>query len=196
MVGHIGDRQIRNRGTVGGSLAQGDPTGEIPLACLVLGARVRVTGPDGSREIPMDEFYEGSYATVLDPCEVLTRIVFPAAPAHVAFAECCRRHNDFAVVSVACVGNRDQSGRWTDVRIGLGGVADGPVLARAASRLASGSSLSDEEIAAASEAAREAADPPSDIRASAEYRLHLVPIYVRRVLTELRQAGSDERNDR
>lgn len=189
MVRHVGDRQVRNRGTIGGSLAQGDPTGEMPLACLVLGASVRITGPDGQRELPVAELYLGSYATVLDPCEVLTEVVFPRAPAHFAFAEQCRRHNDFAVVSVAAVGDRGPDGTWDGVRVALGGVADQPVLAAAASDIASGSRLTDDVIADAAQAALEVADPPSDVRASAEYRRHLVPIYVRRVLAKLRERG-------
>ena len=189
MVRHVGDRQVRNRGTIGGSLAQGDPTGEMPLACLVLGARVTVTGPDGRRELPVADLYLGSYATVLGPCEVLTEITFPRAPAHFAFAEQCRRHNDFAVVSVAAVGDRGPDGRWTGVRVALGGVADQPVLAAAAGAAASGSRLTDDVIAEAAQAALEVADPPSDVRASADYRRHLIPIYVRRVLTELRCTG-------
>ena len=80
MVRHVGDRQVRNRGTIGGSLAQGDPTGEMPLACLVLGARVTLTGPGGRREVPVADLYLGSYATVLEPCEVLTEVAFPRAP--------------------------------------------------------------------------------------------------------------------
>lgn len=189
MVHHIGDRQVRNRGTIGGSLAQGDPTGEMPLACLVLGASVKVTGPAGRRELPVAHLYQGSYATVLDPCDVLTEVIFPRAPAHFAFAEQCRRHNDFAVVSVAAVGDRQPDGTWTGVRVALGGVADQPLLATAAGEIASGSRLADETIADAAQAALEVADPPSDVRASADYRRHLVPVYVRRVLTELRSAG-------
>ena len=193
MVRHVGDRQVRNRGTIGGSLAQGDPTGEMPLACLVLGARVTVTGPGGRRELPVADLYLGSYATVLEPCEVLTEITFPRGPAHFAFAEQCRRHNDFAVVSVAAVGDRGPDGRWAGVRVALGGVADQPVLAAAAGAAASGSWLTDEVIAEAAQAALEVADPPSDVRASADYRRHLVPIYVRRVLTQLR-CGAAERD--
>ena len=189
VVRHVGDRQVRNRGTIGGSLAQGDPTGEIPLACLALGASVRAVGPDGRRELPVAELYRGSYATVLEPCEVLTEVVFPRAPAHLAFAEQCRRHNDFAVVSVAAVGDRGPDGTWAGIRVALGGVADQPVLAAAAGAIASGSRLTDEVIAEAAQAALEVADPPSDVRASADYRRHLVPIYVRRVLTELRSAA-------
>jgi aerobic carbon-monoxide dehydrogenase medium subunit len=189
MVRHVGDRQVRNRGTIGGSLAQGDPTGEMPLACLVLGARVTVTGPGGRRELPVADLYLGSYATVLEPCEVLTEIAFPCAPAHFAFAEQCRRHNDFAVISAAAVADRGPDGQWSGVRVALGGVADQPVLAAQAGLVASGSRLTDEVIASAAAAALEVADPPTDVRASAEYRRHLVPIYVRRVLTELRRSA-------
>jgi carbon-monoxide dehydrogenase medium subunit len=188
LVRHIGDRQVRNRGTVGGSLVQADPTGEFPLACLVLGATVRVAGPGGVRRIPVSELYEGSYATVLELEELLTEVVFPAAPAYWAFAEVTRRHNDFAVISVLAVGDRDASGLWRDVRIGLGGVADTPVLADAAADLLVGTDLSDAVIGDAAELALAVIDPPSDIRASAEYRRHLVPVHVRRVLAELRDA--------
>jgi aerobic carbon-monoxide dehydrogenase medium subunit len=189
VVSHIGDRQVRNRGTIGGSLAHGDPTGEMPLACLVLGAAVTVIGPSGRREIAVADLYQGSYATVLEPDEVLAEIVFPRHPSHFAFAEQCRRHNDFAVVSVAAVGDRQPDGTWTGVRIGLGGVADQPVLAPARA-VADGSRLSNESIDEAAQVALQVADPPSDVRASAEYRRHLVPVYVRRVLAELRAAGS------
>jgi carbon-monoxide dehydrogenase medium subunit len=189
MVRHVGDRQVRNRGTIGGSLAQGDPAGEMPLACLVLGASVTVAGPSGPRELPVARLYQGSYATVLDPCDVLTEVIFPRAPGHFAFAEQCRRHNDFAVVSVAAAGDRRPDGTWTGVRVALGGVADQPVLAAAAGEIASGSRLTDAAIAAAAQAALRVADPPSDVRASADYRRHLVPVYVRRVLAELRSAG-------
>lgn len=189
MVRHVGDRQVRNRGTIGGSLAHGDPTAEMPLACLALGASVTVTGPSGSREVPVAGLYQGPYATVLEPCEVLTEVRFPRAPGHFAFAEQCRRHNDFATVSVAAVGDRARDGTWTAVRVALGGVADQPVLAARAGAAASGSRLDDDSIATAAEAALDVADPPSDVRASAEYRRHLIPVYVRRVLTELRSAG-------
>ncbi|HEY0560886.1 MAG: Carbon-monoxide dehydrogenase medium subunit [Mycobacterium sp.] len=188
VVGHIGDRQVRNRGTVGGSLVQGDPTGEMPLACLVLGAVVTVAGPRGTRRIPMAEFYEGSYATVLDPDELLTAVEFPAHPQHVAFHEVCRKHNDFAVLSVAVTGNRDAAGRWTSVRIALGGVADTPVLATAAGEALEGTALADADLADAAALALDVVDPPSDIRASAEYRRHLVPVHVRRVLAALRES--------
>jgi carbon-monoxide dehydrogenase medium subunit len=190
VVPHIGDRQIRNRGTIGGSLAHGDPTAEMGLACLALGASVRVTGPDGTREIPMSRLYENSYASVLDACEILTEVRIPRAPAHASFVECCRRHNDFAVISVACAGDLDDDGRWRNVRIALGGVADVAVLAETAATVLTGSDLGDLEIAEAAQLALEVVDPPSDIRASAEYRRHLVPVYVRRALVAMRQVAA------
>ena len=190
MVRYVGDRQVRNRGTIGGSLAHGDPTAELPLACLVLGAVIKATGPAGSREVPVADLYQGSYATVLEPAEVVTEVVFPSASRFFAFSEQCRRHNDFAVISVVAIGDREPDGTWTRVRIGLGGVADQPVLAGAAAAAVSGSRLPDELINEAAEVALEVADPPSDVRASAEYRRHLVPVYVRRVLTALRSAGA------
>ena len=192
VVRHIGDRQVRNRGTIGGSLVQGDPTGEMPLACLALGAVVTAVGPQGSRRIPVAELYEGSYATVLAPEELVTAVEFPAHPPHLAFGEVTRKHNDFAVLSVAATGHRTADGRWRDVRIALGGVADSPVLATAAGALLDGTELTDADLTAAAEAALQVVDPPSDIRASAEYRRHLVPIHVRRVLADLRDAGTAE----
>jgi carbon-monoxide dehydrogenase medium subunit len=186
IVTHIGDRQVRNRGTVGGSLVQGDPTGEMPLACLVLGATVVAVGPGGVRRIPVGELYEGSYATVLEPDELVVAVEFPGRPQHFAFRQYCRKHNDFAVVSVVATGDRNDDGTWRDVRIALGGVADSPVLATAAAAALEGTPLGDADLDAAAAAASEVIDPPSDVRASAAYRRHLTSVYLRRVLTDLR----------
>jgi CO/xanthine dehydrogenase FAD-binding subunit len=186
---YIGDRQVRNRGTVGGSLVHGDPTGEIPLACLALGAVVIAVGPAGTRRIPVSELYTGSYATVLGPDELVIAVEFPPHPRHVAFQELCRKHNDFAVVSAVATGERADDGSWRSLRLALGGVADSPVLAEAAGAALSGTALTDADIDRAAEATLEVIDPPTDIRGSAEYRAHLVPVYVRRVLSELRAAA-------
>jgi aerobic carbon-monoxide dehydrogenase medium subunit len=205
-VRHIGDRQVRNRGTIGGSLVQGDPTGEIPLACLTLEARVTVLGPEGTREISVADLYEDSYATVLRPGELLIAVDFPHLGQQAAFTERCRRHNDFAVLSVAASGRRSADGRWSGVRVGMGGVASTPVLlpldpvrpAAAATGYHSTTSkddasrsieLDDATIAEIADRAVAVAEPASDIRASAEYRRHLIPVYVRRTLTELRNQG-------
>lgn len=187
VVAYVGDRQVRNRGTVGGSLAQGDPTGELPLACLVLDAEVTACGPAGVRRIPLTELYAGSYASTLALDELLCEIRFPPHPEHLAFAEVCRKHNDFAVISVAAAGNRAPDGRWYDLRVGIGGAADEPVLAPA--QELSGTRLTATELESFVDAALAVLDPPDDVRASADYRRHLVAVYLRRVLTELREAG-------
>ena len=186
MVAFVGDRQVRNRGTIGGSLVQGDPTGEMPLCCLVLDATVSVRGPSGSRTVAMADLYEGAYAATLAPDELLTEIRVPAHPPHFAFRECCRRHNDFCVLSVAAAGHVSGDRRWSGLRVGLGGVNDTPVLAEASMALLEGSRLDDADIAAAGGAALGAIDPPDDIRGSAAYRSHLVPLYVARALRDLR----------
>jgi aerobic carbon-monoxide dehydrogenase medium subunit len=196
MVRCVGDRQIRNRGTLGGSLVQGDPSAEMPLACLVLDARATVVGSGGAREIPMDAFYEGSYATTLRPDELLTRIAFPKHPPHFAFREICRRHNDFAVVSVAVTGHRDADGRWANIRLGLGGVHDMPILASNAMSLLDGSDLLDADIAAAAAEAQRCISPASDMRATEDYRRHLVGVHVRRVLSALANLGAHMNSDR
>jgi carbon-monoxide dehydrogenase medium subunit len=188
VVRYVGDPQVRNRGTIGGSLAQADPTGEVPLVCLALNATIVASSVSGSRQIPIEDFLLGSYTTALEPEEMLTEIRFPLAPDHFAFLERSRKHNDFAVINVAAVGRRDAGGRWSDVRIALGGVEDRAVLATDAAILLDGTLLEDEAIAEAAQSALTIVDPPSDVRASAEYRRHLVPVYVRRALTMLREA--------
>ncbi len=183
----IGDRQVRNRGTLGGSLAQGDPTGEMPVAALALEATINVVGPGGRRAIPAHDFFLGSYTTALESAEIIVDVTFPAPPGmRSAFAEHNRRHGDFAVVSVAAVGVPDGADAWRSVRLALGGVSDCAIVAARASALLGGTRLERDAVRAAGEACVEAADPPSDVRASAEYRRHLIPIYVERVLDTLR----------
>jgi carbon-monoxide dehydrogenase medium subunit len=186
MVGYVGDMQVRNRGTLGGSLAQADPTGEMPLACLALDATIVAASVGATREIGIDDFLEGSYMTALEPEEMITEIRFPPAPDAFAFLERSRKHNDFAVISVAVLGRRGAGGRWSDLRIALGGVNDRAVLAVDAAAVLDGTALEDEAIAEAAQSALAVIDPPTDVRGSAEYRRHLVPVYVRRALTALR----------
>lgn len=191
VVLHIGDRQVRNRGTIGGALVHADPTGELALACLALDAVVVVAGESGVRRVPVRELYTGSYATVLEPVEMVVAVEVPPSPRFHAFGEICRKHNDFALVSVAVLGDLGEDGTWSDVRLALGGVNDTVVRAAEAERLLEGSRLTDEVIDEAASAVLAVIDPPGDIRASAEYRSHLTPVQVRRSLTQLRQAGAD-----
>jgi carbon-monoxide dehydrogenase medium subunit len=185
IVQYIGDRQVRNRGTIGGALAQADPTGEMALACIVLDATIVARTTRGERDIPAAEFFAGSYASVLEPEELLVAVRFPLAPDHCRFFERGRKHNDFAVLSVAVAASRGAGGRWERVRIGLGGVNDRPVLAGAAAAALEGRAWDDAVIDAAAALAMEVVDAPDDARAGAAYREHLVPIHVRRVLAQL-----------
>lgn len=183
----IGDRQVRNRGTVGGALSHADPSGELALCAVTLGATLTVVGPSGIRAIPAEEFFRGPYTTALEAVEMLIEVSFPngGSGAVGAMAEHARRHGDFAVVSVAAAGMPGPGASWRWVRVGLGGVADRPVYARRASDLLSGSALEPEAVRAAAEACLEVAEPSSDTRASAAYRRHLLPIYLERVLEKL-----------
>jgi carbon-monoxide dehydrogenase medium subunit len=183
-VGYVGDRQVRNRGTLGGSLAQADPSGEMPLVALALGAVVTALGPGGERRVPAAELFLGPYQTSLQPDEMITEVAFPSAPtAAGVLVEHVRRHGDFAVLAVAAAGVPDGEGAWASVRVALAGV--GP-RAFVGAEL-SGTALEPDDVRAAGEACAAAADPSSDVRASAEYRRHLVPIYVERALEELRR---------
>jgi carbon-monoxide dehydrogenase medium subunit len=190
VVRYVGDRQVRNRGTLGGAVAQADPTGEAALACLVLGADVVVRSRAGDRTIPIEELFLGSYWTALEPGELLTHVRFPPAGAHCSFFERGRKHNDFAVVSVAVVADCDADGAWHRVRIGLGGAADTPILMGEAMAALEGRPWDAAAIDRAAKLSFEACDPPDDARASADYRRHLVGVHVRRALLQL-QGGAD-----
>lgn len=190
----VGDRQIRNRGTLGGALCHADPAGEMALCAVTLGATLRLAGHGAQRELSAAELFQGPYTTALEATEMLVEAAFPAAPGTVAtVAEHARRHGDFAVVSVAAAGLPGEAGAWRWIRIGLGAVADRPLYARRASERLAGTRLEPDAIREAARLCLEDAEPASDIRASAEYRRHLIPIYVERVLVELRQrrAGAD-----
>lgn len=189
-VRFVGDRQVRNRGTLGGAIAQSDPTGEMALVSLVLGAEVVARSVRGERAIAIEDFFVGSYASALEADELLVAVRFGSGPAHCRFFEVNRKHNDFALLSVAVVGGADPDGRWRGVRIGLGGVDDRPRLATASAALLEGERWTPDLIAAAAALAADDIDPPDDVRASAEYRRHLVPVHVRRLLTDLAGGGA------
>jgi carbon-monoxide dehydrogenase medium subunit len=187
----IGDRQIRNRGTLGGAVAHADPAGEVGLCAVTLGASFRVASRAGERAIAADDFFQGPYTTALEPTDMLVEAIFPDGAGTVAaVAEHARRHGDFAVVAVAAAGALAPDGRWRWIRVGLGAVADRPLYAREASEMLAGTRLEPEAVRAAADRCQETASPGADVRASAEYRRHLIPIYVERVLAELRAHGA------
>ncbi len=181
----IAHPQIRNRGTMGGSIAHADPSAELPAVMLALDARFRAKTATDERSIPAGEFFKGMLETALAPGELLVEIAVPplAARSGTAFLEMARRHGDYALVGVAVVVTLDPRGRCKDAKLGLLSVGDGPVLATEAGKVLAGQSPSEELLRAAGDAAATRdVDPPSDIHASAAYRRQLVAVLTRRAL--------------
>ena len=181
----IAHPQIRNRGTLGGSLAHADPAAELPAVMLALAARFEARSRSGERTIDAADFFTGLFATALAPDELLVEIALaPLAPrSGTAFLEVARRHGDYALVGVAAVVTLDARGRCRETRIALLSVGAGPILAVEAARVLAGQTPTDELCrAAADAAATRDIDPPSDIHASAAYRRRLASVLTRRAL--------------
>lgn len=179
--------QIRNRGTLGGSLAHADPAAELPAVALALDARFRLQKAGGERWIEARDFFIGLFASALEPDEILTEVALPPPPPRTgwAFLEIARRHGDYAQVGVAARVSLDDSGRCREARLVYLSVGEGPVDARGAAGLLAGTGLEDEAIAAAAEkAAGEEMEPFGDIHATADYKRHLVRVLTRRVLKQ------------
>ena len=181
----IGHRQIRNRGTIGGSIAHADPAAELPSVAVASGVTLVATGPRGTREIPASEFFLTYFTTALEPDEILTeiRVPAPAPRTGVAFTEVARRHGDFALVGVA-VAVTVNGGGCTDARVVVLGVGDTPVEVPAAAEILRGNPVTEEAAREAGAAAAEAIDPSSDLHASAAYRKEVAAVVTRRALLE------------
>lgn len=184
-IGFVAHPQIRNRGTIGGSLAHADPAAELPAVIVTLEATLTLQSASTERRVLGEQFFTGLFATALEPGELVTAIEVAALPARSgwAFEEMARRHGDYALVGVAAVLTLDPAGRCENARIVLLSVGDGPVLARRAMATLAGQAPSSEAIESAAElAAGEDIDPPSDIHASAAYRRQLARVLTRRAL--------------
>ena len=172
---HVGDPQVRHRGTIGGSIAHADPASDLPATTLALGATYVVQGPHGSREIAAGDFYQGFLESALDPDEMLTEIRVPKMQgAGWSFQKFNRRAQDWAIVGVAAWRRNGDSG------VALVNMGSTPILATSVSAaLAQGASISD-----AAQLAAEEAEPQHDLNASTEYRIHLAKVLVRRALEQ------------
>jgi CO/xanthine dehydrogenase FAD-binding subunit len=182
---YVAHAQIRNRGTIGGSIAHADPAGEMPAVMMALGARFHLRGPNGARIVEPPDFFTGLFGTALEPDEMLVEVEIPAAAPRTgwAFDEVSRRHGDYALAGVCAMVTLDDDGRCRAARIALLSVGEGPVLAAEAAATVIGQPPTEEVIRAAAEAAaRRDIDPPGDIHASPDYRRQLVDVLVRRVL--------------
>jgi carbon-monoxide dehydrogenase medium subunit len=174
-AGHVGDPQVRHRGTLGGTLAHADPASDLPACILALRGTVVARGAGGEREIAADDFFEGFLESALAPDEVITEVRVPKATgAGFGFQKFNRRALDWAIVGVAAVGG-DRPG------VALVNMGSTPVRASAVeARLASGAAAEQ-----AAEVADEGTEPPTDLNASEEYRRHLARVLVRRALVDV-----------
>ena len=181
--------QIRSRGTLGGSIAHADPSGELVALSVALDCRLRLRSKQrGERWVDATDFYLGLFTTVLEPDELLVEIELPPMPARSgwSFMEVARRHHDFALVGVAAVMTLDRGRKKCEqARLVYFSVGDGPVEAHQAAAVLQGQEPTPAAILEAAEtAAAQDVDPNTDINASAEYRRHLVQVLGRRALTE------------
>lgn len=179
----ISDPLVRNLGTVGGSLAHADPSGDWGAVMLALGASVLARSRRGEREIPVRELFRDTFATSLEPDELLTeiRVPAPAGPVGGTYLKLERKVGDFATVAVA-VHVEMQDGRIGRAGIGLAAVGPTNLRAEAAEAALAGAEPTEEAFAEAARLAAEAASPVSDVRGSAGYKRHVVEVYVRRGL--------------
>jgi CO/xanthine dehydrogenase FAD-binding subunit len=183
---HIGHAAIRNRGTIGGSVAHADPAAELPATLLALDGSVTVRSRRGTRTIEASQLFTGFLSTSLEPDELLTEVVFPPWPSGAGWSvqEFARRSGDFAISGVVAVVSIGSGGRVDGARIALFGVAPTAIRAGGAERELIGGSPSEELWSAGAERAVEGLDPPSDVHGSADYRRHLTRTLVRRALAE------------
>jgi carbon-monoxide dehydrogenase medium subunit len=188
---HVGHRQTRNRGTVGGSLAHADPAAELPPLCLLHDAQVEIAGRRGTRRVAMREFALGFMTTAVQPDEILTAIelkLWPAGHGY-GFQEFARRRGDFALAGAAALLELAADQTVRRAAIALFGVAASPVRLDDAEAGLTGKPIDMTAIGAAAAAAR-AVEPMEDIHAGAEYRRHLAQVLTRRALVDAaRRAG-------
>ena len=180
-VPHIGHPAIRNRGTIGGSLAFNDPAAELPACLVVLDGEIEIAGPRGTRTVKAEAFFKDLFDTVLGVGDVLTQVRIPAAGAEtrVGFAEFARRHGDYAIAGLAACA-RAEGKRLADVRLAYFAVATKPVRARGAETALAGG-----DIEAAVAALAHDLDPPDDVQTSGSVKRHLAGVLLRRVARQL-----------
>lgn len=182
-LARIAHPTIRNRGTIGGSLAHADPAAELPAAALALDAELVARSTRGERTIPAHAFFQGFLTTALEPDELLTEVRLPADPGRCSIQEVTRRHGDFALVGVVAV-VRSEGGTIADARLALLGAAPTAVRATEAEALLRGAPATGSTFAAAAEAAAAHLEPSSDVHATAAYRRRAAAVLVRRALAE------------
>ncbi len=183
-ISHVAHYQIRNRGTVGGSLAHADPAAEMPGIAVTCDAEIVVASEAETRKIAAADFFQGPLMTALKPDEIITEIRLPPWPARrrFGFQEFARRKGDFAIAGVALFYDLNDGGKAHGTHIGAIGVADQPLRLAAAENVLNGKLVDAATIAAVAEAASAAVNPPDDIHAGGAYRRALLGTLVERAL--------------
>ena len=183
----VGDVQVRNRGTLGGSMAHADPAGDMPAAVLALEGEVKAVGPKGERWIRSDEFFEGMYATALGPDEILTEIRVPALTGQKsAYLKFARRPSDFAIVGVGVCMTTGANGRCEKIGIGVTGVTDMPYRAKQAEEKLTGHEITPKLLEEAGAAMTEGLELIENIHATPSFRAHLAGVYLARAIDAAR----------
>ncbi|MBI2318839.1 MAG: xanthine dehydrogenase family protein subunit M [Betaproteobacteria bacterium] len=179
----IADVQVRNRGTIGGSLSHADPSADMPAPILALGAELKAVGPKGERRIAVENFFHGMFATALAPDEILTEIRVPVLTGQrSAYLKAARRATDFALVGVAVRMRVGKNETCDEIAIGVTGVADKAYRPAAVERALAGKRLEPKAIEQAAAAAVQGVEPLGNIHGSAEYRANLARLYVARAI--------------
>jgi len=194
---YIGHPAIRNRGTVGGSLAHADPVSELPCVMLAADAQMIVRGRSRERTIAAESFFQSVFTTAIEPTEILVEVHVPGLPDHTGwgFEELARRHGDFAIIGVAALLSLGTDGTIASARLAFAGAGDRPFRARTAEQALVGESPSPAAFdAVARQAAREI-DPPTDLHATADYRRTVAMVLTRRALTAARACAGQGREE-
>ena len=177
----IADQQVRNMGTIGGTLAHGDPASDMPAILLAAEGSVTVRGSSGEREIAAADFFEDYLTTAVQDGEILTTVTFPKLSGYgYGYEKFNRRQEDWAMVAVSALVKKAADGTIEDVRVGLTHMSSVPLRATAVEEALRGQSV--EKIAEASELAAEGTEPPADLNASVEYKQHLARVLTKRAL--------------
>jgi carbon-monoxide dehydrogenase medium subunit len=184
VAGTIADPQVRHRGTIGGSLAHGDPASDLPAVLLAAEGSVTVQGPGGERSIAAADLFEDYLTTSVADDEIVTSVSLPALEGYgYAYEKFNRRAEDWAMVAVA-VWVKNEGGTVSDVRVGLTNMGSTPLRATGVEETLRGQSASADAIARAADLAAEGTEPPADLNASADYKRHLARVLTRRALTK------------
>jgi carbon-monoxide dehydrogenase medium subunit len=179
----IADQQVRNRGTIGGSLAHGDPASDLPTVVLALEGEVTAQGPNGSRTIAARDLFEDYLTTTLAPDEVVTSVRLPALDGWSwGYEKFTRRAEDWAMVGVCALVRRAPDGSCEDARVGLTHMGSTPLRATQTEAALRGGALESDAIARAADLAAEGTEPPGDLNATPDYKRHLARVLTRRAL--------------